>query len=160
MKNRNGVEGCHKQSLGRRISGKTPFEVEIGKKRRPENDDFSEKMWGSGDERRPVREPRKDLLCLDLGVQRLDIAEVAFKPRKVVLRVCIVKRLEGGLISFMVRKERQGVQMLFTPLGGTTSPHQVQLQLYVAAITVAVPIVVPIIITIAITNIAAKQGFS
>ena len=44
--------------------------------------------------------------------------------------------------------------MLFTPLGGTTSPHQVQLQLYIAAITVAVPIVVPIIITIAITNIA------
>ena len=32
------------------------------------------------------------LLCLDLGVQRLDIAEVAFKPRKEVLRVCIVKR--------------------------------------------------------------------
>ena len=61
MKNGNGVEGCHKQSLSRRISGKTPFEVESGKKRRPENDDFSDKMWGSGDERRPVREPRKDV---------------------------------------------------------------------------------------------------
>lgn len=31
MKNGNGVEGCHKQSLSRRISGKTPFEVESGK---------------------------------------------------------------------------------------------------------------------------------
>ena len=41
--------------------GKNAFRSRKWEERRPENDDFSEKMWGSGDERRPVREPRKDV---------------------------------------------------------------------------------------------------